>query len=124
MNKNLLSRLSLVGGILVVLIAVVHTSVTPMVYRNLGPLGDKALGMAYMFGVMGIYVGFCGWLMIYSSRGLARGERWARTLALVNGALNGVLGVGAVAVGFRNPFVWAWLVIAAALAALAAVSRR
>ncbi len=123
-KRLLLSRLSLAGGILVALIGVLHTAATPMVYRGLSKLlGDKALGVAYFFAVMGVYVVFSGWLMIHSARGLSRGERWAWTTTLTNGALNGLLGIGAVAVGFRNPLVWAWLVIALSLAILAGTLR-
>jgi hypothetical protein len=120
-KRKLLSRLSLVGGSLVMIIGILHGIATPMIYRGAAKvLPDKALGLAYFFGVMGLYVIFAGWLMIYSSRGLARGERWAWTLALANGVCNTVAGVGAAAVGFRHSLVWIWLAAALLNAVLAA----
>ena len=111
------SRLSLVGGILVVIVGIVHTIATPMVHQGLsGAIGDKALGLAYFFAAMGVYVVLAGWLMIFCSRGLARGERWAWLISVVNGGANAVGGVGAVAVGFTNPFVWTWLLASAVIA--------
>jgi hypothetical protein len=123
--KKWLSRLSFIGGLLVVLVGVVHSAVTPMVYRGLSAaIPGKALGAAFFFAVMGLYVMFAGWLMVYSARGLAQGERWAWMLALSNGACNAIAGVGAVAVGFRNPFVWVWFLVALSIALFASALRR
>jgi hypothetical protein len=124
-KRKLLSRLSLVGGALVVLIGILHTIATPMVYRGFATvIPGGALRAAYMFGVMGLYVIFAGWLMLYSARGLARGERWAWVLALTNGACNALAGVGAMAVGFRHALVILWFACAVLVASLAAALRR
>ncbi len=109
MKQKLLSLFSLIGGILVVLIGIAHTAFTPAIYRGaVSVLHDKALGMAYFFGVMGLYVMFSGWLMIYSSRGLRRLDRWAWSVSLFNGLCNVVCGVGAMIVGFRHSLVLIW----------------
>lgn len=119
-GKSLLSVVSLVEEILVVLIGIAHTAATPMVYRGaVGMVHDKAAGLAYFFAVMGLYIVLCGWLMVYASRALRRGERWAWIVSVGNGAFNRLAGVGAVAVGFRSPLVWTWLLVAVALFTLA-----
>jgi hypothetical protein len=96
--------------------------VTPSVYRGLSAtLPQRAVGLTYFFAAFGLYVALSGWLMIYASRGLGRGERWARVVSLTNGMVNAVAGVGALAAGFRDPVVWAWLMAAAAIVVAAAI---
>ncbi len=125
MQKALLSRLSLVGGIIVVLVGLVHVAFTPAMYRSAShAVPERAIAFSYFFAVMGLYVVLCGWLMIYCSRPLARGERWALAISVANGACNVVAGVGALAAGFSNPFLWAWFLVSVALTLLAALSAR
>ena len=88
------------------------------------PLGGGAVGSAYFFGVMGIYVAFCGGLRIQAAKRLARGERWAWATTLANCACNFAIGVGAVAVGFRNPLIAVWLLACLLPAASAIVLHR
>ena len=57
--RRWLSRLSFTGGLLVVLIGIAHGAVTPMVYRGFATvMPERALGGAYLFAVMGLYVVF------------------------------------------------------------------
>ncbi len=123
MNKKKLLRVwSLVGGILFALIGVLHTAVTPMVYRGFSAvMPDRALKVAFVFGVMGAYIVFSGWLMVYASWGLSKAERWAWTVTLGNGACNSLAGLGAVVVGFRNPLVLIWFALALSMSVLATV---
>ncbi len=122
MKQKVLSLFSLIGGILVVLIGIAHTAATPVIYRGaISVLHDKALGMAYFFGVMGLYVILSGWLMVYSSRGLRRLDRWAWSVSLFNGLCNVVCGVGAMIVGFRHSLVWIWFVSALSVVILCLV---
>ncbi len=125
MKQKVLSLVSLIGGILVIIVGVAHTAFTPFVYRGAVPdLHDKALGMAYFFGVMGLYVILSGWLMVYASRGLRRLDRWAWTVSLLNGLCNVACGVGALIVGFRHGFVLTWFFSALAVAVLCLVFYR
>ncbi len=125
MKQKVLSLLSLIGGILVIIVGVAHTAFTPVVYRGaLSVLHEKTLGMAYFFAVMGIYVIFSGWLMVYSSRGLRRLDRWAWTVSLFNALCNVVCGVGALIVGFRHGFVLTWFFSALAVVVLCLVFYR
>ena len=125
MKQKVLSLLSLIGGILVIIVGVAHTAFTPVVYRGAVPdLHDKALGMAYFFAVMGLYVILSGWLMVYASRGLRRLDRWAWTVSLFNGLCNVVCGVGALIVGFRHGFVLTWFFSALVVAVLCLVFYR
>jgi hypothetical protein len=126
MHKRVwLSRLSLVGGVLVLLIGVLHAAATPMIYRGVhAVIPDKALGVSYFFGVMGLYVAFAGSLMLACSRALARGESWAWALSLGNGVCNVLAGVGAMAVGFRHSLVLVWLLVAMSISVLALATRR
>jgi hypothetical protein len=124
-RERWLARLSLLGGVLVVLIGIIHAAFTPTVYRGaVATMPERAAGLAYFFAVMGLYLIFCGWLMIYASRALRRRERWAWAVTFGNGVANAVAGVGALAVGFRNPFVWLFFVISLALSAGALGSSR
>lgn len=121
-RQKLLSRWSLVGGILVALIGVLHTSATPMAYKSMLPIvGDKTLGVAYFFAVMGLFVIFSGWLMIYCSRGLGRAENWAWMMTMANGLCNILAGAGAVFAGFRHGLVIIWIAAVTSTAVLAAV---
>jgi hypothetical protein len=87
-------------------------------------LPEKASGLAYFFGIMGVYVVFSGWLLAYASRGLGRREAWARTLVWTTSALNTLAGTGAILVGFRNPLVLTWTFISASTCLLSLASRR
>jgi hypothetical protein len=121
-RTRLLSVVSLLGGLVLVLTGLLHSTVTPSVYRGLSAtLPQRAVGLTYFFAAFGLYVALSGWLMIYASRGLGRGERWARVVSLTNGMVNAVAGVGALAAGFRDPVVWAWLMAAAAIVVAAAI---
>ncbi len=120
MNRyRLLSWWSVIGGVLVAIIGVLHTTATPMVYKvALTKIPDKAAGITYFFGVMGLYVIFSGWLMVYSARGLGRSERWAWMIALTNAACNVLAGAGAVIAGFRHSLVLIWIFVSLSISVL------
>ncbi len=125
MKQKVLSLFSLVGGILVIIIGIAHTAFTPTVYRSsISILQDKALAVAYFFAVMGIYVILSGWLMVYSSRGLRRLDRWAWTISLSNGLCNVVCGLGALIVGIRHSLVLTWFFSALSVAVLCLVFQK
>jgi hypothetical protein len=131
MNKQKVqSRLSLIGGILIVLVGVAHTLGIPSVYRNFQAIfvdphdggSLTVLAATYLFAVLGLYILFSGWLLIYTSGGLARSERWAWTVASTTAICNLVAGTGVLVVGVRSPFVVTWVVTSLVLVLLSCFS--
>ena len=105
---------SLIAGILITLIGIAHETAAPMIYKRFGEMlpPDKVMQLAYFFLVMGLFVIFSGLLTVYASFGLRRTEQWARTIIVWTGVFNVAAGIGGLRVGFKNPLIYFWILVA------------
>jgi len=117
-KRRILYYWSLAAGVLGTIVGILHTAFTPNVHAGYSTVApERALGVAYFFGAMGLYVILTGLLTIYTAFGLRDGEPWAWRVALGTAVTNTVNGIGAVAVGFRHPPALIWLVASGSLCA-------
>lgn len=93
-KTNLLSRVSLISGIIILLIGIVHNAFAPVIYEQASrDVGDKAIAFVSFFVLVGAAVIFFGIFLIYSSRGLKRGEFWAWNISLLSSLFIALMGI-------------------------------
>ncbi len=93
----MLSRLLLIDGIILIILAFVHLIQTPIIHRWLdGQLSDEmfsTVSPVFLFNhiVIGILLLPIGVSTLYVAEGVRVGQRWARTIAMINAVIIMVL---------------------------------
>lgn len=101
-----------IAGIIVIILGIIHCSATPLVLPSLKvlPSGDF-LSCAYMFVCTGLAVIFIGWLQYYIAK---QAEINSKDLKIfrISVFFMSILGIGAVATMWNNPFAYIILLVA------------
>ncbi len=128
MNKAVFQYLWVrIVGIVMIMTGIVHTAATPMAYHKwieiLPQDIDRVWGVVFFFAISGVAVIFAGILMIYSSFGLKKKEKWAKFISLIASLFIVLFGIGAIVAGMTNPLIWLMIFGGVSNAILLAINR-
>jgi len=116
LKENLLYRMMVVVGVLIIILGLIHISYTPILYKDIAsiPLDPDNLNTyLYMFVATGASLLLAGVLVVYSVKGLKRNNHLAWVVSLTVGIYILLLGIGAVVTMHGgNPFAYIMLVLA------------
>jgi hypothetical protein len=100
-----------IAAIIVMLLGIIHTCATPVVFPFFKSTVKIDLPSVYMFVMVGLYTFFIGWLQYFILKKISQGEAFMQILK-VTIVLISLLGIGAVAIVQDNPFAYIALFVA------------
>jgi hypothetical protein len=104
-------RLFKTTGILVILLGSIHLAATPFIFPVFRKIQYQDLSSLYMFVMVGISTLLTGWLQIFSLERSGNDKGYQKILTL-SVTFMVILGTGAVAAMWQNPFAYISLLIA------------
>jgi hypothetical protein len=100
-----------IAAIAVMLLGIIHISATPVIFPFYRSAVKIDLPSVYMFSMVGLFTFFIGWLQYFILKRISQGEAFMQILK-VTLVLISVLGIGAAATMWDNPFAYAALFVA------------
>jgi hypothetical protein len=93
-------------GLLFIVLGIIHCIAAPLMMRNnLGMmLPDESHATLYMILATGAATIFCGWILLFASKGMRLIQPWAWRLATRVTIFLCLMGLGAVVAMLSNPF--------------------